>query len=229
MRCIFLTVILSFVFLTFYGQNYDCHWKYYPVEKDLLNDKLVCIVLPAGDVRLPQNELYSQWNYGDIILNNGKIITNQFIRYDGLNDQLIISSKNSSQKLVVEKYTIQGFVIGTINSDLKLKYRRMNIREKYSFENHDAFLQVLVSGKNNLYAYRKLIKSNEPNRIANYYNYFIQKENGSMINIIELSRRSIIRLFPEKSELYRTQLRKAHNRVLDEAGLIRAIELLNRL
>jgi hypothetical protein len=229
MKYVLLAAMLSFVFLTFHGQDNDCHCKYYPVKKDLLNDKIVCIVLPAGDVRLPQNEFYSQWNYGDIILNNGKIIANQFIRYDGLNDQLIISSKNPDHKLVVEKYTIQGFDIGMINSDLKLQYRRMNIREKYSFENHDAFLQVLVTGKINLYAYRKLIKSNEPNRIARYYNYFIQKEDGSMINIIELSRQSIIRLFPEKTEIHRSQLRKTHNRLRSETDLIRAIELFNML
>jgi hypothetical protein len=229
MKCVVLTIILSLLFLTLHSQDDNCNCNYYPVRKDLLNDKIVSIVLPAGDVRLPPNELYNQWNYGDILLNNGKVVTNQFIRYDGLHDQLILGSKNPDQKLVVEKYTIQGFDIGTINSDLKLRYRRISIREKYTTENHDAFLQILVSGKINLYAYRKLIKSNLPNKIENNYSYFIRKEDGSMINFYRLSRQKILIMFPEKSELYRTQLRKSHLRVRDEAGLIKAIELLNRL
>jgi hypothetical protein len=151
------------------------------------------------------------------------------MHYDGYADQLIINLKNSAIKLAVEKYTIQGFEIESFNRDKILYFRRINVKEKYSANFHDAFLQVLLSGKNTLYASRKLIKTPVSEKIVSSYSYFIQREDGSMVTFVKPTRRAIISLLPVNKDQFLSRLREHHNRVRDEAHLIQAIELFNEL
>ncbi len=77
-----------------------------------------------------------------------------------------------------------------------------------------------------LYASRKLQYIGSTNDLQTYYSYIIVKEDGTMFHFLNYSRRYIAKLFPEKKEIFKPQLRKHHNRVRNEDQLIQAIELI---
>lgn len=229
MKYLLFHIYLCFLCSTVYGQRHQCNCIDDPWPGSMLEEKLTCLVLPAAGVVIPNTEPFGRWRYGKIILNSGEIISEQFMHYDGYADQLIINSKNSTIKLAIEKYTVQGFEIESFNADKILSFRRVNVKEKYSAVFHDVFLQVLLSGKNTLYASRKLIKTPVSEKIVSSYSYFIRREDGSMATFVKPTRRAIMSLLPEHKELFLSRLREQHNSVRDEAHLIQAIELFNAL
>lgn len=212
-----------------HSQDKSCRCNYYNVSEATLEDKLTGITIAHENLKLPQGEIYSLWSHGDIFLNNGEIITNRLMRYDGLSDQLVVSSVNENVQLVIEKNTIKGFDINLLNSDMILHYKKIKIRDIYSTEYHDAYLHVLVSGKTSLYAYRRIQHVGSTFDLETYYSYVIIKDDGSIYHFANFSRRYIAGLFPEKKEIFKPQLRKQRNRVRDEEHLIKAIELYNSL
>jgi len=223
-----LSLVSCLIPTLLYGQIRDCrcHDDSRTKEPD---EKITFIVLPSGEVKLPRDEVFAQWRYGRIFLNSGEIIPGEFMYYDGLTDQLIVDSKSPDYRLMVDKFTILGFDLESLNSDQVYRFRRMNVRGKTMSEFQDVFLQVLVSGKNSLYVYRKMVKTPEPGKLDRYYCYFIKKEDGSMVSFTKPSRHTLYRLFPEKKDLFRNLFRKRHVRIRNEVQLMNSIEMLNTL
>jgi hypothetical protein len=228
MRYLFLTVIITAAGFTLYGQADDCYCSY-DVQDTRLDAKLTCLVLPAVIFQTPDEGLYGKWRFGKIILNSGEFIAGELMHYDGLNDQLIINSKNSAIKLAVEKHTIQGFDLEALNSDPIFKFRRVKVKRNNLEDYEDVFLQVLISGRNTLYAYRKLTNSVTLNEIVRNYVYYIKKEDGSMVSFAKPSRKTLVKLFPENADLYLVRLRKMRNQVRNEEQLMKAVDMLNSL
>jgi hypothetical protein len=224
-----LFIIAGLNFLILPAQQNNCHCNYYPVSEETLEDKLTGITLSDENLKLPEGEIYSQWSQGNILLKNGEVISNRIIRYDGLADQLIVSAINENVKLAVERNTIDGFDIKMFNSDIILHYKRLPVKSLFSSEYNDGFLQVLVSGKVSLYAFRRIQHVGSTNDLQKYYSYVIVKEDGYSYHFLMYSRRYIASLFPEKKDIFKPQLRKQHNRIRDEQELIKAIELYNTL
>jgi len=224
-----LVILFGLISFITQGQQQNCNCKYYPVKENVLEDKLISITLSDDNIKLPDGEIYSQWSRGNIILNNGKIIHDRIIRYNGLSDQLVVNSITENINLVVEKSTIKGFDLQLFNTDKIIHYKRMSIQSLFSSDYNNAFLQVLVSGKTSLYAYRRLQQIGSTDDLQMFYSYVIVKEDGSSYHFLMYSRKFIASLFPEKIDIFKPQLRKRHNRIRNEEQLIKAIELINSL
>jgi hypothetical protein len=229
MKHLILVLLFYSICLINLAQGKNCQCDFYPVDKDALEDKITGIALSDENNKLPVEETYCQWSTGNIILNNGEVIKDKNIRYDGFADQLIIDIIDKNVRLAVEKNTIQGFDIKMFKSEKMLHYKTVNIKEFFSNEYHTALLQVLVAGKTSLYAYRRLQYVGQTYELQDNFSYIIIKEDGTMYHFIHYSRRYIASLFQEKKDVLKTQLRKQHNRVRDEDQLIKAIELANSL
>ena len=229
MKHFILILLIIAVFASVQAQEKNCRCNYYKVSEEVLEDKITGIVLSETYFKLPEKEIYNQWSVGDILLNNGERITNRVIRYDGISDNLIVSSLKEDVKLAVEKNTIKGFDIIMYKSDKILHYKKLNIKNILSSEYTVGYAQLLVSGKTSLYATRRLQQVGATNEIQTYYSYIIVKEDGTMFHFLHYSRRYIASLFPEKKVIFKSHLRKQHNRVRSEEQLIQAIELYNSL
>lgn len=229
MRHLILIFLINTIFVLSQAQEKNCYCNYSNVTEEVLEDKITGIALSDYNIKLPEGEIYNQWSKGDIILNNGEKITNRVIRYDGVSDQLIVSQLNDFVKLAVEKSTIKGFDIQMFNSDKILHYKKLRIKPIYSSGYEDGYAQLLVPGKTSLYASRRIQYVGATNEPRTYYSYIIVKDDGSMFHFLFYSRRYIASLFPEKKNIFKSQLRKQHNRVRNEDQLIQAIELYNSL
>jgi hypothetical protein len=229
MKHIIFALLINLTCIINHAQEKNCLCNYYPVDESVLEEKITGIALSDENIKLPAGETYCQWSRGNIILNNGEVIKDRNIRYDGFADQLVVSVIDKNVKLAVEKNTIQGFDIKMFNSDRMLHYKRVNVKDFYSANYHTALLQVLVAGKTSLYAYRNLQYVGQTYELQDNFSYFIIKEDGTMYHFRNFSRRYIARLFPDKKVILKSQLRKQHNRVRDEDHLIKAIEMANSL
>jgi hypothetical protein len=225
---IFILLLNTFFSLT-WAQEKNCHCNYYNVSEEVLEDKITGISLTDENIKLPEKEIYSQWSIGDIILNNGERITKRTIRYDGTSDQLIVSATDKGIKVAVEKNTIKGFDINMFNSNKILHYKKIKIKLFLSSEYVDGYAQLLVSGKTSLYAWRRLQNVGPTDNLQTHYSYIVVKEDGTIFHFLVYSRRYIASLFPEKKNVFKSQLRKQHNRVRNEDQLIKAIEFYNTL
>jgi len=229
MKRFFLIFLINFVFISIQAQKKNCYCKYYNVSEETLEDKITCITLPNENIKLPKGEIYNQLSSGDIILNNGEKITDRAIRYDGVLDQLILPSADDRVKIAVEKSTLKGFDIRMFNSNKILHYIKLNIKDIFSNNYEEHYVQLLVSGKTSLYASRGLQHAVAANELRIYYSYILVKEDGTMFHFLTYSRRYITNLFPEKKNIFKQQLRKQRNRIRNEEQLILAIELYNLL
>jgi hypothetical protein len=229
MKQLIFILLINLTCIINQAQEKNCQCNYYPVDENVLEDKITGIALTDKNIKLPAGEIYCQWSKGNIILNNGEVIKNRNIRYDGFADQLIVDVIDNNVRLAVEKNTIQGFDIKMFNSDQMLHYKRINIKDFYTTGYHSAFLQVLVTGKTSLYAYRRLQYIGQTYDLEDNYSYILIKEDGTIYHFQNFNRRYIAGLFPEKKDILKSQLRKQHNRVRDEEHLIRAIEMVNSL
>ncbi len=218
---------LFFNTMGLFAQITDCLCDDRLTDSNLPGENLVCVVVPTGEARIYENEIYGQWRYGKIILNSGEIIPVQLIRYDGLTDQLLLDSKNPVIRLEIEKYTNRGFDIEWIIPGRILHFRRVRIQDKPAVASRDAFLEVLVSGTYTLYAYRRMIKTLEVNKIVKNYAYYLKHMDGSLVSLPRFSQHAFLELFPGNEQEYRTLLKKNHIRVRNEEKAIRAIHLLN--
>ena len=220
--------MIHFTVLSIYAQDTSCGCLIDKKAESALEDNLVGVALNNDILKLPKNEIYSQWGAGSVMLANGEKVTNLILRYDGLLDQLIVSG-NTSQKMAVEKTTVKSFdEISCVTGEL-MHFKKVNITDIFTNTNYDRYLQVLVSGKTTLYSLRRLVISTTANELLLNYIYIIQKEDGSIKQFENPSRRSVSNFFPEKKVVFRSLLRKQGNRVRDEKSLIEAIKLYNTL
>lgn len=218
-------IIIIFLTCNLHAQDTNTA-SYYPVPEEVLEEKVTGIALKPDNFFLPKEDLFGLWGNGEIILNSGEIIKNLIIRYDGVNNQLIISGNG---KYAAEKNTIKGFNIMSVYSKEMLHFRKMLVKDKYSLSEKEVFLQILYEGKNSLYVWRRLVRAINNNDVYLKYLYFVRKEDGSFQQFSLLTKHNLFQIFPENKDNLRKGLRKSHNRVKTESDLIKAFDLINSL
>ncbi len=129
---------------------------------------------------------------GSLVLNN-KTYTNVSIKYDILNQDIILSYKNSLQginHIVLQKSLISEFELGS-----------KHFEKLYFAETDTQFFQVISNEKIKcLYFWQKILEIN-PQSVQNYFEYSDQSKKTYLVINNDLkhysSKFSFIRLFPE--------------------------------
>ncbi len=170
------------------------------------------------------SQFFYKWSRGDVILCDGTVLNNKYIRYNLFLDELIWSRKTDYKAAIVDKQSVKGFIIYSNDSSHLLQFRKTSMKNWYEADSTDIFLQVLAEGPVSLYAFRKIELIE--NKIYNTDKYYLLL--GNTYYNFKPSRRRLLKLFPENKFELRQILRKNNLLVRKEDQLIRAIELYNK-
>ncbi len=172
------------------------------------------------------SQFYYKWANGDVIMNDGQIIRNKYIRYNRYYDELIWLRKSDYKTALMEKETIDEFIIYAEDNTPYAHFIKTRIKKWYQFDSTDVFLQVLTEGYISLYAFRTVTVIRNKIEIYDKDIYYLLMNNEYYR--IDASRLGLMRALPQNKTELKQIIRKNKLKVKSEPHLIKAIELLNK-
>ena len=109
--------------------------------------------------RYKGNQYFNDWSKGDVNLENGDVISDIFVRYDQYMDEVLWLRETDFKTGVLPRGDINRFVIYNEQKEPLAEFMRRKIKLPYKADSAETFLQVLVKGPVELFAYRKVIQS----------------------------------------------------------------------
>jgi hypothetical protein len=198
----------------------------------------------AGEWYIPEvgyygNQLFrKKWYKGEVFLWNGRTAHDKKLAYNVVQDALIWLDDAGGKVIRLDKGLITGFVLRD-EAGKEMLFKNIRIRPLFSRDTAQVFVQVLFEGKRlAIYAQRK---------IEDYYNkryggtvsdaagttfeprpeYYLFDQGVQVAKMTKISRKNLLRVFPQEKKQIKRILRKHHVAVRDEPMLIKAVELID--
>ncbi len=173
------------------------------------------------------NQYFNDWAKGDVNLENGDVISDIFLRYDQYMDEVLWLRETDFKTGVLPRGDISGFLIYKEGKAPLAEFVRQKIKLPYKADSSETFLQVLVKGNLELFAYRKVIQSANDYSLQDDTRYLVFS-NGSAY-FIGASKRLLFKI-PVIDEVKMKAVLKSNKIRLDgtEYNLMRVIDLYNK-
>jgi hypothetical protein len=171
-----------------------------------------------------RNQFQDDWKNGDIILTNGKVITNQIIKYNNYLDELAWLRSSDYKMGIILKESITGFTLYADNSNAIRVFKKVPLNKLFIDENKESFVQVLFAGNDTVICLRKFNKAGPTDEYKLTNQFFLQK-NGEFSRFF-LQRASVLNLFNDDEKLkMKSIIRSNHLWVRKEKNMIKAFEM----
>ena len=107
---IFIVLLVIVSNIKLFSQNYSCNCK---SENSFIEDfekKLNGIIFINSIIQY-DIQLFNKWGNGDVILYDGSVIKNKYIRYNKYLDELLWLRKSDYKSAIVDKESISEFIL----------------------------------------------------------------------------------------------------------------------
>jgi hypothetical protein len=177
--------------------------------------------------RYKGNQYFNDWAKGDVNLENGEVISNIFIRYDQYMDEVLWLRETDFRTGVLPRGDISGFIIYNERKEPLAEFMRRKIKQPYRADSSETFLQVLVKGKFELFAYRKVMQAANDFTLRDDTHYLVFSNGNSYY--VGKGKRQLFKV-PGMDEVKMKAILKSNKVRLDgtEYSLRRAIDLYNK-
>jgi len=177
--------------------------------------------------RYKGNQYFNDWAKGDVNLENGGVISNIFLRYDKYMDEVLWLRETDFKTGVLPRGDINGFVIYNARKESMAEFVRQKIKLPYKEDSSVTFLQVLVKGNLELFAYRKVMQSANDYSLRDDTRYLVFFNGSSYF--VGASKRLLLKV-PAIDEVKMKAVLKSNQIRLDgtEYSLMRVIDLYNK-
>jgi len=177
---------------------------------------------------------------GDIFLENGEVAVDQFIRYNGRIDGLVLVPPYS-REIQLDNYFIKSFSLKDYKDGVNLYFSKINVAKEFSKDSVQVFGQILYQNKLSLYAFRQysyqydVIENKGNKQIASpFYGpsfiYYFILPGGKAIGFRKFKKGDIYAIFPDRKDEIKKLFRENHQRRFKtEDNLIKITELLNKI
>src|SRR3972149_7085703 len=89
-------------------------------------------------------QFYREWISGDVILENGSVVKDKYLRYNGYLDELLWARKPDYKTVNLDKNMVKGFVLH--DKDQKLVFEKIPVKNFLVNDSTDIFMELLSSG-----------------------------------------------------------------------------------
>jgi hypothetical protein len=177
--------------------------------------------------RYKGTQYFGDWAKGDVYRENGDVITGIFLRYDMYMDEVLWLRETDFKTGVLPRGDIRGFVIFDEQKQPRAEFLQRKIKLPYKSDSSETFLQVLVKGNLELFAYRKVIQSASDYTLRDDMRYLIFSNGISYFTAA--AKRQLLKI-PGIDEAKLKSVLKVNKVRLDgtENSLIRVIDLYNK-
>jgi hypothetical protein len=177
--------------------------------------------------RYKGDQYFNSWTKGDVNLENGDVISNIFLRYDQFMDEVLWLRETDFKTGVLPRGDIRGFVLYNQQKEILAEFVRRGVKLPYKSDSSETFLQVLVKGRLELFAYRKVKQSANDYRLDEDTRYLLFTNGKSYF--VDAGKRQLGKV-PEIDETKMKAIFKSNHFKPDgtENSLIRFIDLYNK-
>jgi hypothetical protein len=188
MARIWIIILLTGLVLKVSAQQFECNCEPEDDYNTVRRNTLMGFEYIDPLAGFEQEHFFNNWVVGEVSFTNGEVIRDIFLRYDMYQDELLWMRMSDLKRGVLTKSRIAGFKLpdnmGTfIKSTVKLPMLQDTV---------EVYLQVLLSDKFQLYAYRHVTIEGKADEITDNTLYLLVHENNNYW--IPLSRRSLLNL-----------------------------------
>jgi hypothetical protein len=182
-----------------------------------------------------------EWQASDIFLQDGRIIRNKMIKYNGLLDELLWLEPESKKTIKLDKEAILSFHFHDYKGDTGVYYRKINVKQEIWTDSVKIFAEEIYTGKLSLFifhsyavvrkeqylfngiSYRRDIYAEEPA-------YYFRFDNNRTVGFKDLSGKKLYGYLPDQKDTIKKYL-KEHPPVntWDRRGLIQLTRFLETL
>jgi hypothetical protein len=174
--------------------------------------------LYKGDLQ-SDTYLNPDWIEGDLLLESGDKISNAFLRYNGLTDELFWREPVLNNVIKVDKESVKGFHFNYFRGDSTVFFTRMKIKKDFVSDSASCFLQEIDFNKIKLFIYHSRFFLRKENYSVNgkismkdiYIEqpvYFIESESGLSV-FKKFNGQALCKAYPEKSDVIRKYIRNS--------------------
>jgi hypothetical protein len=227
---IFVTIyffILGLQNITGQGMTCDCYGN--TINNKVFEAKLTGYISPKLQINQDDHFFNKNWISGKAILNTNDTVNCKLLRFNELLNSLIWIREQDNLPVILDNSLVKGFVLDNGNMPPSV-FTRLKIRQKYSLDSIQVYMQILVNGKITLYShtYVEVFNTSGIDHYQKKVYYFLKKPDGKL-NKCPVRRNSLVKLFPERREEYNNLIRSEHLNLKEEDQLIKAIQLINNL
>jgi len=224
MRIPILIILLTINALKLLAQD-DCDCTNALALK-ALNDKLFGTVME----RLPDPEQFymAEWRKGSVLLVNGKIVTDEILKYNGFLDKFFVYKPITDRTVILYDDDIKEVYLTDQGTGKTSRFIRKSIKNPYAADSVDTYLELLAEGLNSLYAWRKMEYFPASNRYRPATKYYVSISDQSMLQVDPVNKNFLV-LTGKMAEPLKTQLRKAGLNIKREQDFIQAVKIYNEL
>lgn len=180
------------------------------------------------------------WLNGDVLLESGKTVLDESLKYNIYTDELVWMSGIKKQQVKVEKELVKGFTINIAGEEKPLVFKKIPLSESLSSKPKNTFLQELYEGEVSLMAHRRVIKSGKRlsrsgKSLISVINlrlkpiFYIVTPDNEIIEIGRFKKLSLYRIFSDNRDEIRKAFRSEKISIQSEADLIRAVAIIDRV
>jgi hypothetical protein len=179
-----------------------------------------------GAEKYKGDQYFNAWSGGVVNLENGDVISKITIRYDKYMDELLWLRETDFKAGVLAKGSIRGFTISGTQKEPSAEFFRKKIKLPYKADSSEIFLQLLVKGDVQLYAWRRVIEPANDFNLRDDTRYLLFDRDKSCF--VGGRRRQLVKI-PCIDEARLKRVLKSSRIHLDgtEGSLIKVIDLYN--
>jgi len=160
------------------------------------------------------------WLQGDIYLEDGGIIKNKKIRYNGLVDELFCLDPVSNQVIKLDKEAIHQFHYLNFQDDTSVYFRKLKVKRNLLTDSTEIYAQEIYHGDLSLFVFHtfyldhaETVKVNKSYSLKDIYKedpvYYIKFLSNKVVEFKRFSRKSIYALAPDKEAQIRKFFRES--------------------
>ena len=184
---------------------------------------------PIGNQHYPSED----WLLGDVLLENGIVVRDKRLRYNGYLDELFWLYEGDYQQIQLDRNFIKEYTLYKQGRLEPVIFRKINIDAPLITSRDNVFGELLYEGSLQLYAYRRVFGS-RPGEIGEVGTiispsplFVLILPEGTSKILRRINRRNLLNLFPDKRREIRNML--SDNRIFrlrSEQDLLDAVRLL---
>jgi len=212
---------ISFVFAQTSGRSFDTA----SMSGNMSGARLLAKAYASSNGT--DNRLFHRyWMNGNVTLDNGKVVENEFLRYNLMSDELFWLRKKDFSIGVVYKNLVQEFTIFNDSARIADRFVKVRLRGANASDSTDTYLQVLTEGKASLFVQRKaIITDNAANGRKEMNGYYLCVDAQYHSFAPKLS--SLCKTLGVDGKRMKSVIQENHLNICNESELIQAIKKYN--
>jgi hypothetical protein len=174
------------------------------------------------------NRYFGPWSPGEVILQNGDIITRiPLLSYEKYSDELLWLRESDMKTGILNKDQVKAFNLFDESNNLKASFVKKRIKLQFDSDSTERYMQVLESGRFTLYAYRSVTKAAVEFVLVDDTKYLIF--NNGQYSLVSLNRRSLMHIPIIDKDRMKLVIKSNYLKVKgNEPDFVRAVKLYNQ-